>query len=1181
MRLWKKVILSLLILFVLVVGAGWVYLFPMHGLEKIVNSKLNSLLAKGTEFQVSIGSIGGDFINGLTLEDVVVTYGDSLTRFETTRARKVTIIYSISNIWHRDLRFTLVQIDSLDIHVKQDSAGRFLPRFVTSKDTASATGKLASLFIGTFLLNEGTVHFARPADTMTARHLSLEASFLIEEGTYALDIKRLQMVMEQPSAIVHEVGGKLTFANGNLYFENLKVRADSTSLNLTGLVNLAQQVGSVEVTATSVNLGDLKKFGGPSLSGIVDVSGLVGRDTGGVRGNVVVKGEFFQVGLNDIHADFRYRDKLLYLDTVAGTWFDSGQVAAKGTIDFSVKPEQYEGTAELRHFNLQRMVKKAYRSDLSGQVALKGEGFNSRDLSLFLDVDIAESSFDEYPIQEAHGRLHVTTDSIRFIDSLTVRYFENWLKASGTVNYSGTMDLAVEGDIPRLDRYTGQFFIMEPAGRARLDGNIIGQTSDPSIRGTFTSDSLWLYELYSTGASAELDIDHFFTRPSGDITCHFDSGLAWDIPYDSIFSIMRIDDGHVMIDSLFTESAYSSISARGDLWYDVYPSQLRLDTLRWTLFSQRFTNSGPFRVDIDSAGYMFVSSTITDGEGEFALGGRVNYDESLAATIDLQNAQMAPWIQLLREDLPVTALASCRVNLQGDLDHPAFVADGSLDSLTYEGLELGDMSFGVRYVDRKMTVDSVVVLSQPGVYRAEGSFYVDLALTQRPIERLPRLPMSLTVSMSDTVFNLVFLFLPSVEDLSGQFYAGFNLTGTPAEPHLNGSAWIKKGRLKYFDLRDTLRTDSAGITMLDNQIVLDKVETYVYDFRKKGRKSLAILDGEIVVKSLDTLSYDIHVTLPREFPFRYELEDIIGVVEGELDVKGDNTPKVTGNLQLITMRYEAEFARAGEGSPLMQTLNSSDSWDLDINFDVPSNYWIKNSDVDAELWGAINLIRESGTYRFVGDMTILRGRGFLFDKTFRIDDGSTVIFEDIEYLNPRLNITAWTRIPGQRRESDSVREDIDLCVRVTGTLEAPQIDPCEGSQFSQGDILPLIVANYYSSDTAQASGQFSQRALDYLGRPLSQAGERGLRQLGRFIGVGVETFEIDPGYSGELDPLKSKYTLGLSPAEKWYVFGNYSAVKGGAVGFEYRFNKSFFFQGRRDEEDLYHLNLQLHWELEL
>jgi autotransporter translocation and assembly factor TamB len=257
----------------------------------------------------------------------------------------------------------------------------------------------------------------------------------------------------------------------------------------------------------------------------------------------------------------------------------------------------------------------------------------------------------------------------------------------------------------------------------------------------------------------------------------------------------------------------------------------------------------------------------------------------------------------------------------------------------------------------------------------------------------------------------------------------------------------------------------------------------------------------------------------------------------------------------------------------MQTLNTGESWDMDINCDIPSNYWIKNSDVDAELSGTINVIRERGNPRFVGDMTILRGKGFLFDKTFLIDAGSTVTFEDIEYLNPRLNITAHTRIPGQRRETDSVREDIDLCVHVTGTLEAPQIDPCEGSPFSQGDILPLIIANYYSSDTAQASGQFGRRVTDLLTSRVSQIGAKQLAK------IGVETFEIDPTYGGELDPLKSRLTVGFSPVQNLYVKSAFLGERAPELGFEYRFNRSFYLQGRRDENELYQLNLQLHWEL--
>jgi hypothetical protein len=78
----------------------------------------------------------------------------------------------------------------------------------------------------------------------------------------------------------------------------------------------------------------------------------------------------------------------------------------------------------------------------------------------------------------------------------------------------------------------------------------------------------------------------------------------------------------------------------------------------------------------------------------------------------------------------------------------------------------------------------------------------------------------------------------------------------------------------------------------------------------------------------------------------------------------------------------------------------------------------------------------------------------------------------------------------------------------------------------------------------------------------------------------VETFEFDPLYSGKFDPLKSRVTLGKYATPGLYVYGrtSLSGTTGRELGFEYRFNKSFLVEGRRDEEDLYHLNLKLHWE---
>jgi hypothetical protein len=210
-------------------------------------------------------------------------------------------------------------------------------------------------------------------------------------------------------------------------------------------------------------------------------------------------------------------------------------------------------------------------------------------------------------------------------------------------------------------------------------------------------------------------------------------------------------------------------------------------------------------------------------------------------------------------------------------------------------------------------------------------------------------------------------------------------------------------------------------------------------------------------------------------------------------------------------------------------------------------------------------------------MEILRGRGFLFDKTFQLEPGSQVIFEGDPTINPQLDIIGYTRIAGTKRsfsEEPGTAEPLDLGIHVTGTLEEPEINPVEGSEFSREDMLPLIVANYYSSDSVASSTQIEHRLSSLVSSRVSQIGSKQLAHLG------VETFEIDQLYGEKYDPLKARVTAGFYAAPNLYVYGR-STLSGEAkreVGFEYRFNKAFLVEGLRDEEELYRLALKLHWE---
>ena len=1180
MRRWKKIFLTFVILIVVIIGGGYLYLFQLGGIERIINGRIDSLIEARYPLQINIGRIKGNYFSDLVLKDVEVIYSDSNYHYRMLYAPRLNFSYSLANLWNKRYLFDFIAIDSADVTLIQDSTGRYiLPDFSGSDKGDGQKKSLPVISIDDLKIKNTGVNLIRREDTLTFGNILFDVSIKSEVETYAINIRRLNFESNREEFNLASAGGKITYSDKNLVFQDLTFTSADSRLRATGIMGLEGPTGHVEFELDNIRLEDVSSFIGPNLKGLVDVTGNLTFDSTVLLGTVDVGGDLFFARFENLFVDFFYSDKLLVFDTLYGTIFGNCAIDGKGEIDFNQKPETYLLDARIKNFQLENLIKNVLPSDLSGHIVLNGEAFNSDDLVLDIDADLYESSFNEYSFHTANGNMTITTDSITFANPFTITYHENKFLIFGKIDYRNDVDLNIAAFLDNLDRYREKIFLDQPGGRGYAEIDLTGETRDPDMRGYFESDSLWLYGFYSDSFYADIDINGFLYGHRGEINLDYFSGGAWNIPFDSGHARLLLDSNLVIIDSVYLQNKLVSLTGHGVLDHVAYPQQMTLNRLNLTIIEQEFFNREDIYFEIDSSGFNFINAAIAGDEALLTATGRVNYDESMTLDIAVDKLPIEPWQSFFNLKSPIGGYLACTSKLGGTFLNPAIDLIGRIDSLTYfdekntgEVISLGDLSYNVSYHDSLVTIDSLLVLSEVGRYFAQGYFNVNLAFTAVGIERLPDLPFDIKITASDTLFDLVNVVMPSVEYMYGDFFADFRLSGTPNEPHLDGGAFLKNGRLKYFDIENLIYTDSVGVTMQDNKIVIDGVEAYVENKRKGGKKSYAYIEGEITVKSLDNLHYDLDISLPRELPFKYELDDIEGVVEGDLHVEGDMPPLVTGDLTLISTKYYVNFAEPDEGSPVMVALSGEDMWDLNINIDILSNYWIKNDDIDAELAGQINLIREKGEYRFIGEMEILRGKGYLFDKTFTIEPGSMVIFEDIEYPNPRLDIIATTRIPGVRfqENEEDTPEQIELILNITGTLDEPDLNPAEGSEFTNEDILPLIVMNYYSSDSTQASGAIEERMTQLLASQVSQIGARRL---------GIETFEIDPVFQNG-DISNTRVTLGFYTFQNLYIYGRsrLDVVQGQEVGFEYRFNKSLIFEGRKDEDELYHLDLKLHWE---
>lgn len=1197
-RRWTILIRVVLALILLTVVGGYLALFEFGGIEDIAEGQLLDNLPLDEGVVLHIERIGGSLFSGIELSGV------SLVRREATGddtliwIGEATAAYDLDDLLNSRFHFSSVRVDDLRARLYTDSAGKIdLPLVLPKKsptaesgaDTTTRSSDGLSLSFENLSLSNADISLFLKSDTIVVTDLGLYGALASEHDLISADIKFLSYECVPKLYDLTSLSGRLTISGNWATFDGLNLVQGNSRVTVDGRVDLKTYASTLSLAADQIDLNDVQAYGGPKLNGIIDLNGRIKFANDTLSGQMQLGGGLSVFHFENLYTSFRFAERHLFMDTLYGTILEQCGIDGGGFINFGGRPENYELNANIKNFNLSHLISTDLPSDLSGTINLNGIGFTNEELALNITTDLSESSFDGYPVQVAGGTMRVTVDSITFPEPFRVQHFENSFMVEGTIRYADSLSLRVSADMQNLDRYRDRFFINKMAGRVQAEISVDGLTDDPNIAGAFLSDSLWLYSIYTDSAFGRVDIDNFLNQRSGSTELDLIVGEAWGIGFDSARARVSVDSMTAFLEDISIYDSLVHVGASGRYVYGIDPGRLELDSFSMDLLDRQFDNKSMLLTLIDSVGMYFDKTEVTWRNASIAVDGSVNYDESMDLRVGLRDVNLGPWISLFQPDLDFTAhLKDLQAELAGEFISPQFSLNGEADSLVYRDLNLGQLQMQASYNNQMLRIDTAILVTAnlvenpndgdslipSGRYEASGYFPADLSFSSLPTERLPNDPFDLSVKAYDNRFDLVSLMLPSVEEMTGEFEANVNLTGTRSQPHLEGEAVLRQIALKYFDLVDQIRADSVRIKLLNNQILLDSIRTYVFD--RRGQKKYAYVDGTVTVRTVDTIDYDLTMRIPESVPIRYELADMGGSMVGVLQVQGYNPPRVTGNLRIEQMRDRAEFPSGEADYQVMMAALGESTWDLDIDIDIPDNYIISNQDIDAEFSGFLNVKRINGVFRYAGQLDIVKGKGYLFDKTFNIEDGSSVTFEDVERPNPRLDITATTKIPTPQfdEETDRGQQYRELTLHIGGTLDNPEFGLPAGDTtgFTNEDILPLIVANYYGSESG-LGGPFGERIAQLVSSRVAQYGGRTL---------GVETFEIDPTYEqGNLDLSKTRVTVGANVMRNLYLYGrtDVSFSGGQEVGFEYRVPAIGVLIGtRRDELNLWHLNVKWHRE---
>jgi len=1172
MKRRNKIILWILGIFLFILVAGYTWLFHIGGIEYIANRQIHGLLGKDLPLKIHIGEIGGDFFANVLIKDISVVYEGEDYEYEMAYVPELLIEFSLKLLWKGQLIFKHILIDSGRFTIKQSEEGEWLiPKGDGGKE--GSDDGLLEFEIQQIDLNDLKITIVKNSDSLIFRELFFSAAIQAQEETYSANIKGFRVKSSDDRFNMVSPHGKITFSQQILMFHDLAIKTDSSNLDLQGNINFGENFSArVEIDAENINVAELSDFIDVGLAGNLKVDGSVSYQQNRLNVDALFMGKFLGKPFDSLYTQFALIGDTIRFDTIKGVLLRGTDIDGKGFINFATTPPSYHIDGKINNFNLNNLVENTLQTDINGIVDIDGESFDPEELNFEILARLGESKIEDYRADSVIGNIMVTIDSVLFRDSFLVKYADNKFTLNGKLEYDGPLYVNGTAEFNDLSAFNDQIFIETMGGRGTARVIAQGDYTDPDISGWFRSDSVWIYEVFSDSAEAIFDIDQFLYNRQGTMNISMKELSVYGKPVDSIYSDLSIDTQFVTIDSFRADMEHGWAVGSGDLNYAGYPQTLKLDTLTADILSLDINSLQEMVLYIDTTGYEFERIRISHGRGNLSANGRINSDNSFSIRVLADSLDIMPLTALYNDEYELGGYMSAETYVWGNYENPLIDFQGLIDSMHFEGLHLGDLVADLDYKNKLLTIDSAYLSSEHGHYSATGTFPVDLAFTQVE-NRLPDQPMDISIAIEDKRLDLVSLMMTTVEDFAGDFKGNIDITGTPDNPNLNGRAQIRNGYLKIFELENPLENLYIDLGMTDNVLNLDSV--YAISGKNGGK---LYSHGRVKILALDTIDYDLDLTL-NTFPVRYTLGDISATADATLSIEGHTPPLISGDINVIRARYRENFAGAGTAG-MMSGMGEDIAWIMNLDIRAKNNFWIENDDIDAEFSADINFIREVDEFRVIGQMEILRGKAFLPGMTFRLEPGSRIIFDNVGEFNPRLDIIASTKArqfesdPADPNKGQWVTKTVKI--HVTGTLDEPNINPVEGSEYTRQELITMLFPYFQGGGTGEftAGSTLSTGLTGLAGIISSQLSQFGARTLG------VETFEIDPGYGQEFDPLETRVTLGFYTHPDLYVYGrsSLSMESGREVGFEYRLEEFLIMEGEINENNLYQLFFNFHWE---
>jgi len=1192
MRKRFKIPLSFLLFVIVLLVGTYLLLTQTRILQGQVNYWANYFLGKSYSIRLEIGEMKGSFFNELILKDISVEYTQTDPPYRLLKSKEITLRYNLINWWRGKKILSYVSLQEPEIEIKKIKDNYLLP-VPQKKDTTAKDSEPFYIRIDTLKIETGSFVLSSEKEERRIEQINLDFAFAKDEDGLKFDFSRAGLFYPHKTLNIDEIKGTVDFINNEFIFKDFSFNTDSSELDISGKVyDFKSPKFSFNVITSPLSLDELKRVLDIGLSGKFDIKGNVRGDIKSFGGYANLTGELFERKFENVGTKYLFQRNKLILTQVEGKIFNS-PVTGSAELDLSASPENYTVEASVENLDLPNIIDTGFHTDFTGSLSLKGRGFSQGDFSMELKVDLEDGRIENYTFSQAKGDLSLDFFSIHFHPDFSIVYKNTRAFLEGDLDYDQKVEIKARIDFADIEDFQGQIFLKELSGKGKADLKFDGMLYDLNVKGKLESDSLWIYQWYTSGLSGDFQILNFSTSQSGFFDLDFDKGTLWGINYDSAGVKLGLDNQMVKIDTAWAKSQDIDLDLLGAIDNSVYPTKLELANMDLRFEENLFQSVGKVKVDVGKDSVFIKEAVFGLEQGEIGLSGLIQSNKNIDLKADLLEIDISPWISRVTPERGMKGTLNANFTLRGNQDQPEMDMKGELKEFKLKEVDLGNLEFDLSYQNKKLSFTQFEISHPDGRYTLTGFIPLYLSLSSFEKEFLDQ-PQRLVVQGQGEKLNLLPLFLPWMEYVEGPFKAEVDISGTPLSPQFEGDLKIDSGSLKLKDLQDPAINLQAELALSDQNLKLRQIEAEVshkpitrgnifkriwrFFFPKKEEKGKVSGQGEVTFTKFDQVDYDLQVK-GTNVPFRYTFADLSGIADFDLRFMGTDPSSISGDLFFHQLLYQEPFATLI--SPATGTEKKTEPPDLDLNVSADHNCWIINQDMNVEFKGEVRATRSGNALSLLGNLETIRGKYFLFGNTFKIESGSFV-FNNVEKIDPEMDLLVSADIatgysPTERNEFvKTYAEKVDLSIK--GNVSAPEVEPSPDSPYSREEILELLAFRhkFFTADTLEMGSLFQDGVLKSLG------GAYGTRLLENIAtrSLGVETFEIQPAWAGKFSLWDTRITIGKYISDKIYFryTRRLSQSRGEEAGVEYRLKRYLYFEGFRDREGKVYLGLNLHWE---